>query len=229
MDRVWITPSSDVEGSLSIIPQLKLPDGAIVRSEQGTDVGWLSRGPVDTHLWQWLLDIYPRSGLWPVWASGLSGDIQRPWLSQELDGVRGEPGDPAPVLGTLAPPLTDLPPELEVIQHTAHLLLVPARRPADVPWHLGWLGPANYDLTGDQLTAVLRSWEDRFGAYLVALGFDTMGVEVTRSLEMCPMDQLMAIGAEHVAFDPDLLGEAELEDYADVWLPTARRWEFWWD
>ncbi|MGC7358384.1 DUF4253 domain-containing protein, partial [Mycobacteroides abscessus subsp. massiliense] len=58
------------------------------------------------------------------------------------------------------------------------LLLVPVARPADVPAALGWWGGTNYCLTGTDFTAVLRSWEDRFGAVLISIGFDTMTVRV---------------------------------------------------
>ena len=37
---------------------------------------------------------------------------------------------------------------------------------------LGWLGAANYDYDAAEMSAVLRSWEERFGAVPVCLDFD---------------------------------------------------------
>lgn len=58
------------------------------------------------------------------------------------------------------------------------LALVPVTRPADTPAAIGWWGPTNHDLGGGELSAVLQSWEDRFGVVLTSLGFDTLGVDV---------------------------------------------------
>lgn len=54
--------------------------------------------------------------------------------------------------------------ESDLAGRRAHLALVPATRPADTLAVLGWRGTCNYhnDVVG--LSAVLRSWEDRFGA-----------------------------------------------------------------
>lgn len=49
--------------------------------------------------------------------------------------------------------------------------LTVADRPADALAALGWL-PGNWFEGIDQVTAVLRWWEDRFGARLLAVGFD---------------------------------------------------------
>lgn len=57
----------------------------------------------------------------------------------------------------------------------ASLATVDAARPADIPAALGWCGIINYrhqDLL--RLSAVLRSWEERFGATLVWIGGFTL-------------------------------------------------------
>jgi len=54
----------------------------------------------------------------------------------------------------------------------ARIGLVPAARPADVLALVGYNGTVNRYGTPDQLSATLRSWEDRFGAVLVEVGFD---------------------------------------------------------
>lgn len=52
----------------------------------------------------------------------------------------------------------------------ARIGLVPAAHPADVLPRLGWAGAANHR-TASELAVVLRSWEDRFGARLLEVGF----------------------------------------------------------
>ncbi len=55
----------------------------------------------------------------------------------------------------------------------ARIGLVRCRRPADAVALAGWLGAIN--VTGPaEISAVLRSWEERFGVVLAGLGFDTM-------------------------------------------------------
>ncbi len=56
----------------------------------------------------------------------------------------------------------------------ARLAVVPVMRPADAVGRLGWTGAVNYDLDPWAISAVLRSWEDRFGIVLVGMGFDTL-------------------------------------------------------
>jgi hypothetical protein len=53
----------------------------------------------------------------------------------------------------------------------ARIGLVPAGRSADVLAHTGYNGTGNRYGTPQVLTAALRSWEDRFGAELVEVGF----------------------------------------------------------
>ncbi|MEV6637369.1 DUF4253 domain-containing protein [Actinoplanes sp. NPDC051470] len=109
------------------------------------------------------------------------------------------------------------------------LALVPAARSADIPALLGWDGAINLEDDPGRLSAVLRSWEDRFGARLVALGPDTLVVSVAAPPRT--VDQALAIAAEHYAFCPDNVDQGEhgnLEEYAD-WLVGRGYWTFWWD
>lgn len=107
------------------------------------------------------------------------------------------------------------------------LLLVPCTRPADAPALLGWLGATNLT-TAARISAVLRSWEDRFGAELAGLGFDTLSLLVARPAGSVPEAQRVA--AEHVAFCPDSLwqGAGSIEAMAAD-LVGQQWWSFWWD
>jgi hypothetical protein len=114
------------------------------------------------------------------------------------------------------------------------LLLVPATRPADSVDQLGWDGACNWFLSGADIAAVLRSWEDRFGAYIVSIGCAEFDLVVTRP----PVsdEQCLLLADEHYCFCPDnfspqTLAEPVLysrEKYAEM-LRGARRWHFWWD
>jgi hypothetical protein len=88
----------------------------------------------------------------------------------------------------------------------ARLGLVSCRRPADAVAHAGWLGAIN--VTGAaQVSAVFRSWEDRFGAVLVGLSFATITLLVTRP-PITDADALR-VAAEIAAFCPDALWQPE--------------------
>lgn len=75
---------------------------------------------------------------------------------------------------------------------------------------------------------MLRSWEDRFGARVIAVGFATLALSVAAP----PIDMTHAreIAYEHLAFCPDNIwqGPGSLPDYADALL-GAPIWTFWWD
>lgn len=115
--------------------------------------------------------------------------------------------------------------------------LVHAARPADVVTALGWPGASSAGTVlgaPARLSAVLRSWEDRFGAHLFRLGFDTVQLLVERppSTEA----SALAVAAEHLAF----AGPRSFRAYAPEQAITTVRdlaghlrgapvWRFWWD
>lgn len=85
----------------------------------------------------------------------------------------------------------------------ARLGVVVADRPADIPAVLGWNGAAGSRWTPAERSAILRSWEARFGATLLELGFDAMSI----ILEDPPwsLDEALPIAAEHFAFCPEFV------------------------
>lgn len=112
------------------------------------------------------------------------------------------------------------------------LAVVDAYRPADVPAVLGWSGICNYphqELTS--LSAVLRYWEKRWGAVVVALTRSRMYLSVARP----PMydDECEQVAGEHFAFCPDQQDPQDgtfysLSSYARM-VRGAGVWSFWWD
>jgi len=106
--------------------------------------------------------------------------------------------------------------------------LVPVTRPADVLAVLGWQGPANYFSDVGPLSAVLRSWEDRYGAEPIAVGFDTLTVGVRRA--PATQNESLRAAAEHFAVCPDniLQGVGSISAYAND-IRAKPTWSFWWD
>jgi hypothetical protein len=106
--------------------------------------------------------------------------------------------------------------------------LVAVDRGADVVDAVGWWGAANHDPKPGDFTVVLRSWEERFAARVVGLGFDTLDLAVAAP----PQDRVQAeaVAAEHFAFCSDnvLQGAGGLREYAAE-LVGATTWSFWWD
>jgi hypothetical protein len=114
--------------------------------------------------------------------------------------------------------------------------LVETGRPADILPTIGWLGAVNHFIseTGAMpLSVMMRSWEVRFGAKLLRLGFDTLVFAVERppSTE----ESALAIAAEHFAF----AGTDGFQAYTDPPVDSIRTlaevllrspiWRFWFD
>jgi Domain of unknown function (DUF4253) len=113
----------------------------------------------------------------------------------------GSPLVPAPA----SRPFERLPADTE-----ARLLLVPSNRPADAITVIGGL---DAEMTGPEISAVLRSWEERFGATPVAVqpSLAWLGVaSPPRSL-----DQAARLAAEFNVVSP-LPPESQTETLADV-------------
>lgn len=79
------------------------------------------------------------------------------------------------------------------------LLLVPVNRPADAITMLGFI---QSEVASDpDLTAVARSWEQRFAAVVTTIGPGTLGLAVGRPPG--DADQALALAAEQDAFAPE--------------------------
>ncbi|MDT0346032.1 DUF4253 domain-containing protein [Streptomyces litchfieldiae] len=152
-------------------------------------------------------------------------DITAPF-GQDWPGLvpgRESPADPDDMAAAYAQVLTARQPH-------ARLGLVAAAHGADALAAVGWSGPVNYDNDTGKYAAVVRDWERRFGARVVALGADTLHLSVaappTSAAEALP------IAAEHFAFCPDNIWQGPhpqtLAAYADR-IIDANSWEFWWD
>ena len=104
-----------------------------------------------------------------------------------------------------------------------YLGLVPAADGAAALAACGWLSNA-----GDtaEIAAVVRSWQQRFGARLCAIGFDTIGLSV--AWPPATAEHARRVAAEHVAFCPEIAYHVDVADYARD-LEANPVWSFWWD
>lgn len=108
----------------------------------------------------------------------------------------------------------------------ARIGLVPASRPADVLPLIGWTPSDQSDAL--PIAAVVRSWEDRFGARLLRVGFAKFSLLVDRPPRNVGHAQLIA--AEHFAFC-DECADQGLNDIPSITanLMETPIWTFWWD
>jgi hypothetical protein len=218
---------------------------------------WVSERPLNDVVARWkaLARVFSDTGLWPLVIEPSHGidrmtdvmmDISRSsgadpfqllrrWWHQnggeddeEAAAALGPFGRAFPGLAPRTPGDRPASIDAHVRDLQGHLGLVAVDRPAKVLDAIGWMGPANYDLNPTEQSAILDTWEDRFDAYLVGLGFDTISLAVGRP----PRDlaAATAIAAEHFAFCPDNIwqGVGSISEYAPM-LVGADRWDFWWD
>jgi Domain of unknown function (DUF4253) len=108
----------------------------------------------------------------------------------------------------------------------SYLALVPASRPADVPVQVGWQPSDTFD-DARPIAAVLRSWEDRFGARLLEMGAADIRLLVDRPPRTRQAAE--AIAAEHFAFATESgTGSGTISSIA-AGLIDQPLWSFWWD
>lgn len=247
------TSSGQVAGLALPNGVLVSPDG----DDTAPPVIWISAAPVDRidDVWGRLAAAFTETGLWPLIleleiepadmgemlvdqvspeGEGARAILGRWWSESVGDGDEFDRETMAP-LGRRFPGLAEPTPgerpanlAANVRDLSGHLGLVAVRRPADVLAATGWIGAVNFDMDpGDQST-VLRSWEDRFDAYVVGVGWAILTVAVGRPPRT--VAAATGIAAEHLAFCPDNIwqGVGTVREYGDS-LIDAPLWPFWWD
>jgi hypothetical protein len=115
----------------------------------------------------------------------------------------------------------------------ARIGLVSAARPADVLALVGFNGTGNGYGIPELLSAVLRSWEDRFGAALIEVGFDHIRMLVQRPPRTVPDAQ--AVAAELYVMCNEFWPSGEpgvavydVREIAEHTLDISI-WSMWWD
>jgi hypothetical protein len=108
--------------------------------------------------------------------------------------------------------------------------LAAADRGADALAAIGWTGPVNHTDDTGEIAAVVRSWEDRFGAVVVGVGFADLYLSI--AAPPSTEQEALHVAAEHFAFCPDNIWQNShphtLAAYAER-LVGRNSWEFWWD
>ncbi|MFG3406615.1 DUF4253 domain-containing protein [Streptomyces sp. NPDC048142] len=110
------------------------------------------------------------------------------------------------------------------------LALVPSVLNADIPAAIGWTGSLSHVDDPGIISAVLRSWGERFGTRLVALTSDRIVLSV--AAPPTTVEHAAAVAVEHVALCPDGLARSRhgsLEDYAAHEILGRRTWVHHWD
>lgn len=157
----------------------------------------------------------------PAERLGITAPFGRDWPG--LAPGRAAGGDPDALAAAYADAFVAEHPE-------ARLGLVAAGRGADAPAHAGWSGPVDHESDTAPYSAVLRGWEERFGARVVAVGFATLHLSV--AAPPTSRAQALAVAAEHFAFCPDNIWQGTragtLAAYAAE-IMDAASWDFWWD
>ena len=200
------TGSLPEEGELQL-GSVRLPAGKRILAghEAPSPVAWVTREamPEPGRAWAALSDSRGETGLVPFLLGNLPGDPTRPWDTEEFD----QPTDPGelnqmPAVGVLAePPPAGRSPRL-------------TDRGADRP--------------RSGIPAVVRSWEDRFGARLLRVGFAEINLLVDNPPRS--IGHAQCIAAEHFAFCDECAGDG-LSDIPGIaaGLMKTPIWTFWWD
>lgn len=252
--EVSVETRAPAPGQLDQLDARGIPWTPVTNANGDVVAAYVTEGDLAA-IWMDLATTFPQHGLWPVVAHNLAGaeTMIRPWASSELMAP-SEVSDPIDVLWNGSPGWGDVaadaaeelpewmrPPARELAAATTSgtthriraphageaLVVVPTTRPADAVARLGWDGAVNPGLSGGDISAVLRTWEDRYGAVLTEVGFDTLELEVAAPPQ--DADLAYAVGREHYAFCPDIFhqGVGDMDAYLDV--VTKPSWLFWWD
>jgi hypothetical protein len=123
------------------------------------------------------------------------------------------------------------------LAHTtsARLALVPASRSADSLGLAGWTPTDDEAHHAGALSAVVRSWEDRFGARVIGVERGTLWLSVATPPRT--IGHAARVAAEHFAFCPEVEPREDFGcnpdrpwflQYAES-IVDQQAWRFWWD
>ncbi|WP_017976678.1 DUF4253 domain-containing protein [Actinopolyspora halophila] len=187
----------------------------VVTPEPRAHIGKWQPGQVMSRIWDGLCQI--DSELGPAYDE----DSLAPF-GHSCPGL-APPGDLLADSTVLANQLTQ-----RLLDEQTRLGLVPVPRGADALTVLGWSGATNHVSRSAGLSAVLRSWEERFGARVLRLGPDRLDLSV--AAPPIRAEHAAAVAAEHWTFAPDRIMQdtGSISAYAEE-IRGRRQWTFWWD
>jgi Domain of unknown function (DUF4253) len=98
--------------------------------------------------------------------------------------------------------LADETAEGKVAGEPARIALVPTARSADSIGHAGWSATDYEPYSPGALSAVLRTWEERFGARVIGVGSGTLWVSV--AAPPTTIEHAARVAVEHFSFCPEV-------------------------
>jgi Domain of unknown function (DUF4253) len=172
--------------------------------------------------------------LWRDWASWLDEDDpesmdRRAPFTLEFPGLAAPermtltPAERQQALGVVLPRIR----QAHRATPEARIGLVAADRAADVLPVIGWGGLDNRGESLLPLTAVLRSWEDRFGARLIDVGYADLRLLVERPPRT--LEAAQRVAAEQVVIADECIDALSDIPHIAARLVNAPIWTFWWD
>ncbi|MFG2405501.1 DUF4253 domain-containing protein [Streptomyces brevispora] len=229
---LWYADESASPGSWAALHTLGRPFGLLpVLVDGGMRTQWPERWDLIPAQTTYPGDHDAEDVLSEVWGAYADDELALDDSAKGWPGLAPTPAEAGPdTPDALAAEVADQLTEMGFSPAGMRAALVSARRSADIPAAIGWSGPLNHENDVARLCAVLRSWEERFGARVVVLGFDTLIVSVSRPPTTTA--EAEALAAEHFAFCPDNIHQStlnSLQAYAEKALLNQETWAFWWD
>lgn len=221
------------------------PAGQVVSAEsgRGRPVMWVSEqaGPSVQQWWEPMFDDHPHTGLYPLLLDA-SVDADLLGSAPTAESIDRVPSDQlireyfdysgndwpgfAPAKRLSVHPGYAAARLAAAGADTARLALVPCTRSADTPALIGWTGAMDYTWQVEKISAVLRTWEDRFGVRVVRLGCTTL--ELSVAAPPSSITEARRITLEHAGFCPSIWQEeVALNSYA-AGLVKSAVWRFQW-
>lgn len=167
--------------------------------------------------------------------------LETGWEGRQPDADEGQGAEAAGVLARLpfsrefpglaepdGPPLS--PPELAWgtrAPGAARIGLAAAGRPADVLPLIGWQGVTSRYGSAIPVAAVLRSWEERFGARLFQVGFDEIRLVVQRPPRTA--EGALHVAAELWSFSDEVMDGLRTVPAIAAIVLNSPTWRLWWD
>jgi hypothetical protein len=226
------------------IAGVRLPPGS--RAPDSFPSYWISDEPLEAagDAAATIARAFAETGLWPLlwpWDEDPAAYLDQPIEPNRVDAIDVEavlrsgwdrlaahpaglvepvgPRFPGLAAGSLVDPAAARDPFqlAELLSVAARLMIVPCNRPADCVALIGGLA---VEVDGAEISAVIRSWEERFGAVLVAVEPSLATLAITAP-PGAP-EQALAAAAEQLAFCPPAEVEpGTLEHLASILVGQA--------
>jgi hypothetical protein len=226
------------------IAGVRLPPGG--RAPDSLPSYWISDEPLEAagEAAATIARAFAETGLWPLlwpWDEDPAAYLDQPIEPDRVDAIDVEAvlrrgwdrlaAHPAGLVGPVGPRFPGLAPGSridpaatrdpfqlsELLSVAARLMIVPCNRPADCVALIGGLA---VEADAADISAVIRSWEERFGAVLVAVEPSLATLAITAPPR--GPEQALAAAAEQLAFcPPESVEPGALEQLASILLGQA--------